>query len=204
MKEVRKRYETVNDNHWSLETRMDTMIRDQEESSCAIQSKLEALLRNSISQDKAVPEKTAKQPGTSVEIAEPHRQKQEFTLLPPIHHIIESEPVNSATRRNTSNWTKVPKKSNFHASMVLDAKTWANPWELMSKTLEAFSMRTTESIERGGDTSRKTLMKSEEFKDDSDGSIDTWVEVMKLYKLYHLNDESQACTMIVSNLEITS
>ena len=40
------------------------------------------------------------------------------------------------------------------------------------------------------------------FKDDSDGCIDTWVEVMRLHlEQDNLNDESQACTAILSNLE---
>ena len=51
MEENKKRYETVNEKLWSLATRMDTMSRDQAESSCAIQSKLDALYRNSITQN---------------------------------------------------------------------------------------------------------------------------------------------------------
>ena len=48
--------------------------------------------------------------------------------------------------------------------------TWASPWEMMNRTLEAFATRNTDSIERGGGKSRK---KPKEFKDDSDGCIDT-------------------------------
>ena len=33
---MKRRYETVNDNLWNLETRVDTVSRDQGESSCAI------------------------------------------------------------------------------------------------------------------------------------------------------------------------
>ena len=51
---MKQRYDTVNDKLWNVETRMDTMSKDQAESSCAIQSKLDALLRNSIAQDKLV------------------------------------------------------------------------------------------------------------------------------------------------------
>ena len=54
MEEKKKRYDTVNEKLWTLETRMDTMSKDQAESSCAIQSKLDAILRNSIAQDKFV------------------------------------------------------------------------------------------------------------------------------------------------------
>ena len=47
MEEMKQRYDTVNEKLWNLETRMDTMSKDQAESSCAIQSKLDVLLRNS-------------------------------------------------------------------------------------------------------------------------------------------------------------
>ena len=42
------------------------------------------------------------------------------------------------------------------------------------------------------------------FKDDSDGCIDTWVEAMRLHlEQDNPNDERQACTAILSNLEGT-
>ena len=50
MEEMKRRYETVNDKLSNLETRIDTMSRDQAEKSCAIQFKLDALLRNTIAQ----------------------------------------------------------------------------------------------------------------------------------------------------------
>ena len=77
MEEMKRHYETVSDKLWCLETRMVKMSGDQTESSCAIQSKLDALLRNTVSQDKAIPDKTAKQPGTKVDFSEPHCKKQE-------------------------------------------------------------------------------------------------------------------------------
>ena len=51
MEETKQRYDTVNDKLWNLETRMDTMSKDQAESFCAIQSKLDALLKSSIAQE---------------------------------------------------------------------------------------------------------------------------------------------------------
>ena len=49
------------------------------------------------------------------------------------------------------------------------------------------------------------LEKSKEFKDDSDGCIDTWVEVMRLHlEQDNLTDERQASTAILSNLEGTT
>ena len=54
MQEMKKRYDAVNSQLGSLETRMDTMRRDQAESPCAIQEKLDAILRNSTSQEMPV------------------------------------------------------------------------------------------------------------------------------------------------------
>ena len=58
---------------------MDTMSRDQAESSCAIQAKLDAILRNSTSQDKPVTDRTQ---GNRVDFGEPQRNKRESTPLP--------------------------------------------------------------------------------------------------------------------------
>ena len=75
----------------------------------------------------------------------------------------------------------------------------------MNRTLEAFATRNTDSSDRGGNKSRKTFKKPKEFRDDSDGCIDTWVEVMRLHlEQDNLNDERQACTAILSNLEGTA
>ena len=79
MQEMKQRYDTVNSKLWSLETRIDPMSRDQAESSCAIQSKLDALLRNSTSQDKLVTDRTQ---GNIVDFVEPQRNKRQSTLLP--------------------------------------------------------------------------------------------------------------------------
>ena len=87
MEEMKKRYNTVNEKLGSLETRMDTMGKDQAENSCAIQSKLDALLRKSIAQDKSVVEKPS---GTRVDVGEPQRKKRESTLLARIDNTIAS------------------------------------------------------------------------------------------------------------------
>ena len=49
--QLKNRYDDVNSQLGSLETRMDTMSWNQAESSCAIQAKLDAILRNSTSQE---------------------------------------------------------------------------------------------------------------------------------------------------------
>ena len=79
LQEMKQRYDAVNIQLGSLETRMDTMRRDQAESSCAIQAKLDAILRNSTSQDKPVTDRTQ---GNRVDFVEPQRNEGESTTLP--------------------------------------------------------------------------------------------------------------------------
>ena len=79
MQEMKQRYDTVNRQLGSLRTRMDSMSRYQAESSCAIQTKLNAILRNSTSQDKPVTYRTQ---GNRVDLVEPQWNKRESTPLP--------------------------------------------------------------------------------------------------------------------------
>ena len=79
MLEMKQRYDAVNSQLGSLETRMDTMSRDQAESSSAIQTKLDAILRNSTPQDRQAAERTQ---GNRVEFVEPQRNKRQSTPLP--------------------------------------------------------------------------------------------------------------------------
>ena len=79
MQEMKQRYDAVNSQLGSLETRMDTMSRDQAESSCAIQAKLDAILRISTSQDKPAAERTQ---GNRVDFVEPQRNKRQSTPSP--------------------------------------------------------------------------------------------------------------------------
>ena len=78
MQEFKQRYDTLNSKLWSLETRIDTMSKDQFENSCAVQSKLDALLRNSTAQDKLVTDRTQ---GIKVDFVEPQRNKRESTTI---------------------------------------------------------------------------------------------------------------------------
>ena len=63
MQEMKQRYDTVNSKLGNLETRMNTMSRDQAASSCTIESKLDAILRNSITQDNLVTNRTRENTG---------------------------------------------------------------------------------------------------------------------------------------------
>ena len=199
---MKKRHDTVNEKLGSLETRMDTIGKDQAESSCAIQSKLDALLRNSIAQKKFVVEKPS---GTRVDFVEPQRKKLESTPSARIDKSMAPGGIRTAMKVGASNSTMTEEESTSHTSVQPDAMTWANTWEMMNKTLEAFVTKNTDSSDRGSGKSRKTLRKPKEFKDDSDGCLDTWVEVMRLHlEQDNLNEERQACTAILSNLEGTA
>ena len=108
-------------------------------------------------------------------------------------------------KSGSANTTSGPRFSTTNNNVGPDDMTWASTWEIMNRTLEAFATRNIDSSERGGGKSRKTCKKPKECKDDSDGCIDTWVEVMRLHlEQDNLNDERQACTAIFSNLEGTA
>ena len=202
--EMKQRYDAVNSQLGSLETRMDTMSRDQAESSSAIQTKLDAILRNSTPQDRPAAERTQ---GNRVDFVEPQRNKRQSTPLPVTREAASTAPVGAKAiiRSGTANTTSGPGDSTTQNNVGPDAMTWASTWEMMNKTLEAFATRNTDSSDRGSNKSRKTFKKPKEFKDDSDGCIDTWVEVMRLHlEQDTLNDERQACTAILSNLEGTA
>ena len=95
MREMKQRYDAVNSQLGSLETRMDTMSKDQVESSSAIQTKLDAILRNSTPQDRPVAERTQ---GNRVEFVEPQRNKRQSTPLPVPREAASTAPGGGARR----------------------------------------------------------------------------------------------------------
>ena len=72
-----------------------------------------------------------------------------------------------------SNATNAREDLSTNTNAAPDAMTWASTWEMMNMTLEAFATRNSDSSDRGSGKSRKTFKKPKEFKDDSDGCIDT-------------------------------
>ena len=79
MREMKQRYDAVNSQLGSSETRMNTMSRDQAESSSAIQTKFDAILKDSTPQDRPAAERTQ---GNRVDFVEPQRNKRQSTPLP--------------------------------------------------------------------------------------------------------------------------
>ena len=107
IQENKQRYDTVNSKLGSLETKVETMSRDQAESSCAIQSKLDAILRNSITQDNLV---TNRAQGNRVDFVEPLRNKRESTPLPPTRDVASAVPGGQDSKeewkRKYDEWSK--------------------------------------------------------------------------------------------------
>ena len=166
MQKMKQRYDAVNSQLGSLETRMVTMSRDQAESSCAKQANLDAILRNSTSQDRPAADRTQ---GNIVDFVEPQRNKRQSTPLPLPRDAASAAPGGGAGQSNykngTANTTSGPGDSTTHNNVGPDALTWASTWEMMNRTLEAFATRNTDSSDRGGSKSRKTFKKPKEFKD---------------------------------------
>ena len=152
---MKQQYDDVNSQLGSLETRMDAMSRNQAESSCAIQAKLDAILRNSSSEDRPAADRTQ---GNRVDFVEPQRNKRQSTLLPLTRDAVSTAPVGTKTimKSGTVNTTSGPGESTTHSNVGPDAMTWASTWEMMNRTLEAFGTRNTDSSDRGGVKSRKT------------------------------------------------
>ena len=191
LQQMKQQYDDVNSQLGSQKTRMDAMSRNQAESSCAIQAKLDAILTNSTSQDRPAADRTQ---GNRVDFVEPQRNKRQSTPLPLTRDAVSTAPVGAKTimKSGTANTTSGPGDSTTHSNVGPDAMTWASTWEMINRTLEAFATRITDSSDRGGGKSRKTFKKPKEFKDDSDGCIDTWAEVMRLHlEKDNLNDERQ-------------
>ena len=61
-----------------------------------------------------------------------------------------------------------------------DTKMCASMSEPLNGSLERSMNKLSKSTERG-EKSRRTLKKPKSYKDESEGCIDTWIEVMKLH-----------------------
>ena len=62
-------------------------------------------------------------------------------------------------------------------TVLQDTTLYASMFEPLNRSLETFITKLSKSTERG-ERSRRTLKKPKSYKDESDGCIDTWIEVM--------------------------
>ena len=80
-----------------------------------------------------------------------------------------------------------------------DATAMATAFEPLNRSLETFLTRLSRTNERS-EKSRRVFKKPRCYKDESDGCIDTWIEVMKL----HFEEEDLSERQECSNLEGTA
>ena len=113
----------MNNKLWSLETNIDTMSNDQAESSCAVHSKLVALLRNSTAQDKLITHTTQ---GNRVHLIGPQWNKRESTPLSRSEASIGAGGAKTIMKGGTSNPTNGPSDSTTSTIIGPDAMTWGN------------------------------------------------------------------------------
>ena len=79
----------------------------------------------------------------------------------------------------------------------------ATTFEPLNRSLETFLLRLFRTSERS-ERSRRVFKKPRCYKDETDGCIDTWREVIKLYFDEEDLKERQACSALTCNLEGTT
>ena len=84
-----------------------------------------------------------------------------------------------------------------------DTTMYASMFEPLITSLETFITKLSKSTERG-ERSRRTLKKPKSRKDESNGCIDTWIEVMQLHFEEENLSKKQECSALTSNLEGTA
>ena len=84
-----------------------------------------------------------------------------------------------------------------------DATAMATAFEPLNRSLETFLTRLSRTNERS-EMSRRVFKKPRCYKDESDGCIDTWIEVMKLHFEEEDLSERQECSALTRNLEGTA
>ena len=84
-----------------------------------------------------------------------------------------------------------------------DATAMATAFEPLNRSLETFLTRLSRTNERS-EKSRRVFKKPRCYKDESDGCIDTRIEVMKLHFEEEDLSERQECSALTSNLEGTA
>ena len=93
--------------------------------------------------------------------------------------------------RSMPDLTTVPQDTTMYASM----------FEPLNRSLETFITKLSKSFEKR-ERSRRTLKKPKSYKDESDGCIDTWIEVMK----FHFEEENlskkQECSALTSSWRV--
>ena len=106
-----------------------------------------------------------------------------------------------------SDWRENPESlsggNDTQAGHSRDATSMATAFEPLNRSLETFIMWLSRTNERS-EKSRRVFKKPRCYKDESDGCIDTWIEVMKLHFEEEDLSKRQECSAPTSNLEGTA
>ena len=106
-------------------------------------------------------------------------------------------------RRDVPNTEPLSEGNDTQAGHSRDATAMATAFEPLNRSLETFLIKLSRTNERS-DKSRRVYRKPRCYKDESDGCIDTWIEVMKLPFEEEDLSERQECSALTSNLEGTA
>ena len=111
-----------------------------------------------------------------------------------------SHPCDSDRRENPEHLSE---GNDAQAGHSRDATSMATAFEPLNRPMETFLTRLFRTHERS-ENSRRVFKKPRCYKDESDGRIDTWIEVMKLHFEEQDLTERQECSALTSNLEGTA
>ena len=105
--------------------------------------------------------------------------------------------------RDALNTEPLTRCEDTQAGHSRDATAMATAFEPLNRSLGTFLTRLSRTNERS-EKSRRVFKKPRCYKDESDGCIDTWIEVMKLHFEEEDLSERQECSALTSNLEGTA
>ena len=105
--------------------------------------------------------------------------------------------------RDAPNTETLTRRDDTQAGHSRDATAMATAFEPLNRSLETFLTRLSRTNERS-EKSRRVFKKPRCYKYESDGCIDTWIEVMKLHFEEEDLSERQECSALTSNLEGTA
>ena len=105
--------------------------------------------------------------------------------------------------RDAPNTEPLTRCEDTQAGHSRDAKAMATAFEPLNRSLDTFLTRLCRTNERS-EKFRRVFKKPRCYKDESDGCIDTWIEVMKLHFEEEDLSERQECSALTSTLEGTA
>ena len=118
-------------------------------------------------------------------------------------HVGQGKSHGDSDCRNAPNREPLDTGDHTQAGHSSDATAMATAFEPLNRSLETFLTSLSRTNERS-EKSRRVFKKPRCYEDESDGCIDTWIEVMKL----HFDEEDlsarQECSALTSNLEGTA